>query len=176
VSNYGDEGIERCGVSPDQQCTLPSCERAAVDPTRPGTLCDRHLDAVRSCDEVGEESGTDGTGSSNSSRDHENPTDVADVTEFDHVPRLIPLEEEGKAPIIRGRCTLDSPEGREYLVDDEEAIRQIREEGARRFAIYAGKGDHRTAALILVDVDDRETFPYDAFSDTLLSQLQSVPR
>jgi len=128
VSNYVDEVIERCGVSPDQQCTLPSCERAAVDPTRPGTLCDRHLDAVRSCDEVGEESSTDETGLSNSSRDHENPIDVADVTDderaamlreyleafvagFDHVPRLIPLDQEGKAPIIRGRCTLDSPEG-----------------------------------------------------------------
>lgn len=87
--------------------------------------------------------------------------------EFGEIPQLLPLDEEGKAPIIGGRCSLDSPMGRGYLVDGEEAVRQIREEGARGFAIYAGKSDHNTEKLVLVDVDDRETFPYEAFPATL---------
>ena len=110
--------------------------------------------------------------------DHENPVDVADVTdvkraamlrehleayvdEFGTVPRLVPLDEAGKAPITRGRCPLDCPEGRSYLVDGQEAIRRIREEGARGFAIYAGKRDHRTQdlVLVLVDVDEPRRSP-----------------
>lgn len=96
--------------------------------------------------------------------DHENPIDVCDITdaeraamlreyleayvnEFGRVSRLMPLDKAGKAPIIQGRCRLDSPEGRSYLVDGDEAVRQIREEGVRGFAIYAGKRDHHTEAL-----------------------------
>ncbi|QLH82480.1 bifunctional DNA primase/polymerase [Halosimplex pelagicum] len=107
------------------------------------------------------------------SGDHENPIDVSDVTdeeragmlreyleayvdEFGQVPRLMPLDEEGKGPIIQGKCRLDSPEGRSYLVDGEEAIRQIREEGARGFALYAGKWDHGTDDVVFVDHDEEE--------------------
>ncbi|MFC6973629.1 bifunctional DNA primase/polymerase [Halomicroarcula sp. GCM10025709] len=103
--------------------------------------------------------------------DHENPVDVCDVSdderadmlreyleafvdEFGEVPRLMPLDEEGKAPIIQGRASLDSPAGREFLVDGEEAIRQIREDGARGFAMYAGKWDHGTEDAVFVDHDD----------------------
>jgi hypothetical protein len=89
------------------------------------------------------------------------------VATFGEVPRLMPLDDEGKAPIIQGTCRLDSPDGRSHLVDGEEAVRQIRDEGARGFALYAGKWDHGTQDLVLVDVDDRESFPYEAFADTL---------
>lgn len=88
--------------------------------------------------------------------------------EFGETPRLMPLDSEGKAPIIQGRCPLDSPEGRSYLVDGAEAVRQIREEGARGFAIYAGKPEHNTEDVVLVDVDDRDTFPYEDFPATLM--------
>ena len=117
------------------------------------------------------------------SGDHENPVDVEDVTDeeraamlreylehfvdaFGQVPRLMPLDDEGKAPIIQGRCRLDSPEGRSYLVDGEEAIRQIREEGARGFALYAGKWDHGTDDVVFVDHDD-DRFPTPTGEPTL---------
>ena len=117
------------------------------------------------------------------SGEHENPIDVSDVTdaeraemlreylkrfadEFGQVPRLMPLDDEGKAPIIQGRAKLDSPEGREFLVDGEEAIRQIREEGARGFAIYAGKWDHGTEDVVFVDHDD-DAFPTPTAEPTL---------
>jgi len=115
--------------------------------------------------------------------DHENPVDVADVTDaeraqmlreyleafvdaFGDVPRLMPLDEEGKAPIIQGRARLDSPEGRDFLVDGDEAIRQIREDGARGFAIYAGKWDHNTEDVVFVDHDD-DAFPCPTADPTL---------
>ena len=117
------------------------------------------------------------------SGDHQNPIDVADVTDeeragmlreyleafvdaFGQVPRLMPLDEEGKGPIIQGECRLDSPQGREYLVDGEEAVRRIREEGARGFAIYAGKWDHGTEDALFVDHDD-DSFPAPTGEPTL---------
>lgn len=113
-------------------------------------------------------------------RDHENPIDVSDVTdagraemlreyleafvdEFGKVPRLMPLKEDGKAPA----AGVTYAAGRAELVDGRKAIRQIREQGARGFALYAGRWDCNTEDLVLVDVDDRETFPYEAFPDTL---------
>lgn len=88
--------------------------------------------------------------------------------EFGETPRLIPLDDEAKAPIITGTCGLDTERGRSYLVDGDEAVRQIREDGRRGFAIYAGKPEHNTEDLVLVDVDDRETFPYEDFPATLM--------
>jgi hypothetical protein len=107
--------------------------------------------------------------------EHENPVDVSDVTdaeragmlseylerfvdEFGNVPRLMPLDDEGKAPIIEGRAKLDSSGGRSFLVDGQEVIRQIREKDARGFAIYAGKADHGTEDAVFIDHDD-DRFP-----------------
>lgn len=90
------------------------------------------------------------------------------TTEFGETPKLIPLDDEGKAPIITGKCGLDTERGRSYLVDGKEAVRRIREESARGFAIYAGKPEHNTENIVLVDVDDRTTFPYGNFPATLM--------
>ena len=35
-------------VPPTRQCTLPDCEREAVDPTKQVGLCDRHLSSISS--------------------------------------------------------------------------------------------------------------------------------
>ena len=44
------------GVPPARQCTLPTCEREAVDPTRDGDLCERHRpDSGRSSTDPGAE-------------------------------------------------------------------------------------------------------------------------
>lgn len=123
------------------------------------------------------------TADSNASPDHENPIDVLDVSEeeraemlreylsrfvdeFGQVPRLMPLDDDGKAPIIQGRARLDSPEGRSFLVDGEEAIRQLREDGVCGFAIYAGKQDHGTEDVVFVDHDD-DAFPSPTSEPTL---------
>lgn len=115
---------------------------------------------------------------------HDNPIDASDVSdaeraemleryvelleaEFGVRPKLMPLDEEGKAPIIQGKCSLDSPEGDSYLVDAEEAGRRIRETGARGFAIYAGKPSHHTTDIVLVDHDDLDAFPVPTAEPTL---------
>lgn len=87
--------------------------------------------------------------------DHQNPIDVSDVTdeerarmllsyldvlyaEFALTPKLMPLDNEGKGPIIqqdedKGRdgIALDSPEADALLVDGYEAARRIHHDGAR---------------------------------------------
>lgn len=87
--------------------------------------------------------------------------------EFGQYPKLMPLDEEGKAPIIQGKCKLDTQQGHSYLVDHEEAIRRIREEGFRGFCLYAGKESHNTKDVVFVDVDEPDSFPLDAFPETL---------
>lgn len=88
--------------------------------------------------------------------------------EFGATPKLMPLDAEGKQPIIKDTCLLDTEQAREYLTGGDEAVRQIREDGHRGFAIYGGKPDHNTEEIVLVDVDDRETFPYENFPATLM--------
>jgi hypothetical protein len=41
-------------VPPARQCTLPDCEREAVNPSNPGALCDSHLDDLEDSDSVSE--------------------------------------------------------------------------------------------------------------------------
>ena len=115
--------------------------------------------------------------------EHENPIDATDVTdgerarmlleyldafraEFGRTPKLMPLDGEGKGPIIQadeqtGRegVSLDSPEADALLVDGHEAARQIHHDGARGFAIYAGRSDHGTEGVAFVDHDDTDAFP-----------------
>lgn len=170
-------------VPPARQCTLPDCEREAVNPQHPGARCRPHRDAADAGEPVTsaeESSGSTGSVPSGQepdtsltveSREHDNPVDVTGVTDaecaamlreyleaFGQVPRLMPLDEAAKAPVIQGKCRLDSPEGREHLVDGEEAIREIGEESARGFALYAGKHDHGTEDAVFVDHDD-DRFP-----------------
>ncbi|MEF8826369.1 MAG: bifunctional DNA primase/polymerase, partial [Halapricum sp.] len=89
------------------------------------------------------------------------------VAEFDTQPKLMPLDAEGKAPIIKGRCRLDSLEARDLLVTGEEAVRRLRENGARGFALYAGKPAHGTADAVFVDHDDLTAFPAPTADPTL---------
>ncbi|WP_338739375.1 bifunctional DNA primase/polymerase [Haloplanus salilacus] len=81
-------------------------------------------------------------------------------------PRLIPLDETGKAPAIRGTCSLDSQQAQEMLYTPEEAIKAI-ERGANGFALYAGRSDHGTEDLVFADHDDLHAFPLDTLPDTL---------
>jgi hypothetical protein len=117
-------------------------------------------------------------------RAHENPIDAADVSDeeraamlldyldafratFDRTPKLMPLDSEGKAPWITGRCSLDSAEADAALVDGYEAARRIDHDGARGFAIYAGRPDHGTEGVAFVDHDDTDTFPAPTGEPTL---------
>lgn len=73
--------------------------------------------------------------------------------------RYMPLRDDKRGPIIRGRCKLDSDEARSYLVTADEAARRIRDDGVRGFYIYAGKESHGTDGLIFTDEDEPEHWP-----------------
>jgi hypothetical protein len=81
-------------------------------------------------------------------------------------PRLIPLDDKGKAPAIRGTCSLGSEQEKQMQHTREEAISAIKK-GASGFAIYAGRSDHRTEDLVFADHDDLHAFPLDTLPDTL---------
>lgn len=83
--------------------------------------------------------------------------------------RLMPLGEEGKGPIIEGRCRLKSDEAKSLLVGPEDATQLIEKEGARGFCLYAGKPEHGTADLVFTDHDDPDRFPADANTLTVVS-------
>jgi len=68
--------------------------------------------------------------------------------------QLLPLDAEGKRPIISGRCRLDSDEAKSLLVDADEAIQLIEQDGERGFCLYAGKSEHETSGLVFTDHDD----------------------
>lgn len=116
--------------------------------------------------------------------DHTNPIDADDVSDderadmlaeyldayenaFGRRPRLMPLDDEGKGPAITARCSLDSPTAEQMLVAADEAVRRIRESGARGFALYAGRDDHGTSDVVFIDDDDPEAFPDDELPATL---------
>lgn len=80
-------------------------------------------------------------------------------------PRLMPLGDDGKNPIIKGECRLNTDEAKSFLVSGEEAVRRIREEGENGFFIYAGKPEHGTEELVFADRDDPSRWPF--IDDTL---------
>lgn len=73
--------------------------------------------------------------------------------------QLMPLRENKRGPIIRGKCELETEEARSLLVTPEEAARRIREEGVRGFYIYADMESHGTEGLIFSDEDVPEAWP-----------------
>lgn len=81
-------------------------------------------------------------------------------------PRLIPLDEAGKAPAIRGTCSLGSEQEKQMQHTREEAIAAL-EQGATGFALYAGRADHGTEDLVFADHDDLHAFPLDILPETL---------
>jgi len=83
--------------------------------------------------------------------------------------QLMPLDEEGKRPIITRRCRLGSDEAKSLLVDPDEAISKLRRGTERGFCLYAGKPEHGTRGLVFTDHDDPERFPADANTLTVLS-------
>ena len=112
----------------EQQCTMPSCSEPVADGRAAAGLCQSHIDGL------GDDIEDDDTPKE---REHENPIDRSDVTdeeraqmlldyldrireEFGTTPLLMPLDEEGKAPWITGRCSLDSAKARQQLVDGYE--------------------------------------------------------
>jgi hypothetical protein len=89
---------------------------------------------------------------------------------------LMPLEEDGKGPVIAGRCSLLgrpekedlTGEAKGYLHTPEEAVDAVRA-GHRGFCLYAGRDDLGTAGLVFTDHDDPAIFPADADSLTVVS-------
>ena len=114
---------------------------------------------------------------------HENPHDQSDVTDdwradqlerfvetvepYCDELRLMPLDDEGKAPAIQGSVRLDSQLADEILRTPEEAVEEIRTEGARGYAIYYGKPAHGTSNLVATDHDDVEAFPPETTPETV---------
>ena len=83
--------------------------------------------------------------------------------------RLMPLDSEGKAPVIQGRCSLGSDEAESLLVRGGTAIQQIRRDGVRGFCLYAGKPSHETEGLVFTDHDRPDLFPADSNTLTVKS-------
>lgn len=81
------------------------------------------------------------------------------LAEAGYEPLLMPIGKDGKHPIIKERCGLDTVEGRAYLVEGSEAVNRICEEGARGFFIYAGKPSHGTKDLLFADRDEPDLWP-----------------
>lgn len=94
--------------------------------------------------------------------------DVLIENEWSNV-QLMPLDEEGKRPIISDRCRLDSDEAKSLLVYGEDAIRLIEQDGERGFCLYAGKPKHGTSDLVFTDHDDPDRFPPDTDTLTVVS-------
>lgn len=83
--------------------------------------------------------------------------------------RLMPLDSEGKGPIIQNRCSLDTDEAESLLVRGGTAIQQIRRDGVRGFCLYAGKPSHGTERLVFTDHDLPDLFPADSNTLTVKS-------
>jgi DNA-binding transcriptional MerR regulator len=81
-------------------------------------------------------------------------------------PQLIPLNDEGKVPAIRGTCSLGSRQEKQMRHTREEAIAAIKQ-GHNGFALYAGQSDHGTEDLVFADHDDLHAFPLNTLPDTL---------
>jgi predicted transcriptional regulator len=81
-------------------------------------------------------------------------------------PRLIPLNDAGKAPAIEGRCSLGSRQEKRMRHTRKEAVTAI-EQGANGFALYAGQPDHGTEKLVFADHDDLDVFSLDTLPETL---------
>lgn len=113
---------------------------------------------------------------------HTNPIDASEVTdeeraglldewlshfeeEFGERPMLMPLG-EGKDPIIKNKCRLDSSRGRNFLCHPDEALRRMRN-GERGFCVYGGKESHNTEDAVFVDHDDTNEFPAPTGKPTL---------
>jgi hypothetical protein len=88
----------------------------------------------------------------------------------------MPLGQEGKGPVIAGRCSLLERPEKEDLTDEakshlhtpEEAVDAVKA-GHRGFCLYAGRKDLRTAGLVFTDHDDPDRFPADADTLTVVS-------
>ena len=180
---------------PDREDRLTDDEDDGGDdrnesPDSPDTAADSPLDG-RSRDanpgcEAGGSPSHERERESEESRKHENPIDIADVSdaerarmlleyldafreEFGTIPRLMPLDAETKAPWITDRASLDDalPSGEELpseatetaMVDGFEAARRIAQEGAVGFACYAGRQEFGTYHTAFADHDDADAFP-----------------
>lgn len=81
-------------------------------------------------------------------------------------PQLLPLDGEGKEPIIRGKCRLDTSQARNHLVSGKEAVQRIRDNNVPGFSIWAGKPTHNTESLCFMDFDDVTKFSPSELPDT----------
>lgn len=130
--------------------------------------------------------GLDGQSHQPTTCDHENPICICNTSDTQRAAflgeyldavadngwsniQLMPLGEEGKGPIIEGRCRLESDEAKSLLVDSEDAIQFIKQDGARGFCLYAGKPEHGTTDLVFTDHDELDQFPADANTLTVVS-------
>lgn len=82
--------------------------------------------------------------------------------------RLLPkqgADEKGLAHFELGEGALDKDEVRFYEYTPEEAIEAVRG-GHPGFAVYYGMERYGTEDVLAIDVDERETFPYDELPET----------
>ena len=79
---------------------------------------------------------------------------------------LLPLDPEGKAPVILDQHRLNDSQTRDLLHSPEEAIKAI-EQGKRGFALYAGRPDYGTENLVFTDHDDVSRWPPETIPETL---------
>jgi hypothetical protein len=80
--------------------------------------------------------------------------------------RPMPVTDDGKKPIIKGKCELGDQQAETYLHTADEAVEAVRN-GRRGFLLYAGRDSHGTAGLCFTDHDDVELWPPDSLPNTL---------
>lgn len=80
--------------------------------------------------------------------------------------KLMPLGEDGKNPIIEGKCRLNSEAADKFLKTPKEAVEAIKR-GYPGFVLYAGNENHGTEDLCFTDIDDPEIWSPEDTPETL---------
>lgn len=155
-----DEGDDE---HPKEVSSMPSVEDDRLNPSSSGS-CD-HTNPVCTC----------ATSDADRAALLEKYLDVLAEDGWPNV-LLMPLDKEGKGPVIAGRCRLLKRPEREALTDEaksylrtpSEAVDAVRA-GHRGFCLYAGREDLGTAGLVFTDHDDPDRFPADEHTLTVVS-------
>ncbi|QLG49090.1 bifunctional DNA primase/polymerase [Natrinema halophilum] len=134
-------------IPPAQQCTLPSCEEEAVDPTNPGALCQNHLGGLESEEPVTKPDESDGS---------DPLCDTSPVVDTSHVQRIetipSPLDELGEAfiPFDPGEKGARRSRTSEHLLAPDDPVLEAYLEAGHNYGVVT-RGD-----LAVVDADEPE--------------------
>ncbi|MFC3957553.1 bifunctional DNA primase/polymerase [Halovivax cerinus] len=146
-------------VPPARQCTLPHCEREAVDPTQRVSLCDSHQDAVASDEPItSSEKSTDSDAAPETSPD----TDTSLGEPVDTVPA--PLDELGEAfiPFDPGEKGARRPRTPENLLSPADPVLEAYLDVGHNYGVVT-RGD---LAVVDADEPDRLDGLLDALPET----------